>query len=277
MRKIGGMRSPFLERLERARREHKFPHDLRTGAADFTHSVLALLFPHFVRGKPKAEVCEGELDHVAETLQHLQDVLGHHGEVVKTFIAALEGVWDALREDADALYHGDPAARSVDEIILAYPGFHATACYRIAHVLYTSGLPIIPRLVAELAHEKTGVDIHPGARIGRRFMIDHGTGVVVGETAVIGNGVKLYQGVTLGALTVDKRQTDNKRHPTIGDHVVVYSNATILGGDTLIGHDSIIAGNAFITQSVPPFSVVNRRGDARPRESENDASIDFVI
>ena len=272
-----GGRSPFLERLEQARREHRFPHDLRTGAADFTQSVLALLFPHFVRGKPKAEVCSSELDHIAETLGHLQQALQHHGDVVPLFVDALEGVWDALRDDADALFQGDPAARSVDEIILAYPGFYATASYRIAHVLYTAGLPIIPRLIAELAHEKTGVDIHPGARIARRFMIDHGTGVVVGETAIIGNGVKLYQGVTLGALTVDKRQTDAKRHPTIGDHVVVYSNATILGGDTHIGHDSIIAGNAFITQSVPPFSVVNRRGDARPRESEVDASIDFVI
>lgn len=270
-------RSPFLERLERARREHKFPHDLRTGAAEFTQAVLALLFPHFVRGKPKAEVCASELDRIAEMLGHLQEVLGFAGNTVEPFIAALESVWDALREDADALFHGDPAARSVDEIILAYPGFHATACYRVAHVLWNSGLPIVPRLITELAHEKTGVDIHPGARIGRRFMIDHGTGVVVGETTLIGNGVKLYQGVTLGALTVDKRQTDAKRHPTIGDHVVVYSNATILGGDTHIGHDSIIAGNAFITQSVPPFSVVNRRGDARPRENEDDALIDFVI
>jgi serine O-acetyltransferase len=136
----------------------------------------------------------------------------------------------------------------------------------VAHLLWTIGLPLLPRLLTEFAHEKTGIDIHPGATIGRRFCIDHGTGVVVGETTLIGHGVKLYQGVTLGALTVEKALADKKRHPTIEDEVVIYAGATILGGNTVVGHHSIVAGNAWLTQSVPPNSVVSRRSEVKPRQ-----------
>jgi serine O-acetyltransferase len=271
-------RTAFLEQLSAARREQCFPDDLRAKTQQLTDSVLSLLFPHFAEARDcKADRTADDLSWAESALATIAKSLDHDESVATRFIDRLPNVWEALKEDARALFEADPAARSVDEVILAYPGFHATACHRIAHILFEQKLPIVPRLIAELAHERTGVDIHPGASIGRRFMIDHGTGVVVGETAIIGNGVKLFQGVTLGALSVDKRGANMKRHPTIEDHVVIYSNATILGGDTIIGHDSIIAGNAFITQSVPAFSVVNRRGDAKGRESDQDDIIDFSI
>jgi serine O-acetyltransferase len=166
-----------------------------------------------------------------------------------------------LEEDAQAAVRGDPAARDQDEVIATYPGFLATLVYRLAHRLLELGVPFLPRLLTEWAHGATGIDIHPGARIGPRFFIDHGTGVVIGETTVIGHDVTLYQGVTLGALNFP-RDADGqvirgqKRHPTIGDRVVIYAEATILGGDTVVGHDSEIGGNVWLTKSVPPFSKV---------------------
>ncbi len=159
-------------------------------------------------------------------------------------------------DDVDAAFAGDPAAKSRDEVILSYPGLLAIACHRIAHELYLRGVPLIPRMMSEHIHKITGIDIHPGASIGEAFFIDHATGVVIGETAVIGRNVKLYQGVTIGALSVVKEQADEKRHPTIEDDVTIYAGATILGGKTVIGRGSIIGGNVWITNSVPPFSTV---------------------
>ena len=159
--------------------------------------------------------------------------------------------------DAEATCDGDPAATSVDEVILAYPGFYALACYRLAHQpARAAACPLVPRLITERAHRVTGIDIHPGATIGRAFAIDHGTGIVIGETSVIGDRVRLYQGVTLGALSVRKDLAQTRRHPTIEDDVVIYANATILGGDTVIGHGSVIGGNVWLTHSVPPHSIV---------------------
>jgi serine O-acetyltransferase len=162
----------------------------------------------------------------------------------------------AMQEDVAAMLEGDPAARSGEEIILAYPGIEAILVHRIAHVLYQQGVPLIPRMMSELIHRKTGIDIHPGAVIGKRFYIDHGTGIVVGETCVIGDDVKIYQGVTLGALSVRKKEASKKRHPTIEDKVTIYAGATILGGDTVIGRLSTIGGNVWITESVPPASII---------------------
>jgi len=166
-----------------------------------------------------------------------------------------------LELDVQAAYEGDPAAKSFHEIIFCYPGLEAVSIYRIAHELLLLGVPLVPRMMTEYAHSKTGIDIHPGARIGPGFFIDHGTGVVIGETCDIGRNVKLYQGVTLGALSFPRDSAGNiirgmKRHPTLEDEVVVYANATILGGDTVIGHHSVIGSNAWITQSVPPGTVV---------------------
>ena len=179
----------------------------------------------------------------------------------KTAIALIEEIPEIRRKiqkDTIAAFNGDPAAKSNEEVILSYPGLEAILVYRIAHFLYENGVPIIPRIMSEHVHGKTGIDIHPGAHIGESFFIDHGTGVVVGETCVIGRNVKIYQGVTLGALSVKKNLQNKKRHPTIEDDVTIYANATILGGETIIGHGSTIGGNTWLTESVEPNTVVTQ-------------------
>ncbi len=188
-------------------------------------------------------------------------------EIVDDFVAALPEVRRLVETDVQAAYDGDPAATSRMEVVMAYPGLYAVTIHRLAHVLYKLKVPIIPRVMSELAHSKTGIDIHPGATIGERFFIDHGTGVVIGETTVIGRNVRLYQGVTLGGLSFDKDANGAlvkglKRHPNIEDNVVIYANATILGGDTTIGHDSEIGGNVWIKESVPPNSRVYNKPPA---------------
>ena len=181
---------------------------------------------------------------------------------VVQFLEQLPELRRVLTLDVQAAYDGDPAAKSLDEIVFCYPGVAAICVYRLAHVLHTLGVPLIPRMMTEYAHSKTGIDIHPGARIGHRFFIDHGTGVVIGETTEIGEGVKIYQGVTLGALSFPRDESTgevvrgNKRHPTIEDEVVIYANATILGGDTVIGHHSVIGSSAWLTRSVAPYTTV---------------------
>jgi serine O-acetyltransferase len=177
-------------------------------------------------------------------------------DLVLRFFEALPGMRAAIMDDVDAAFRGDPAAKTVEEVILAYPGLEAVVAHRVAHFFWVEGLPLIPRMMGEHLHGKTGIDIHPGATIGRRFFIDHGTGVVIGETTVIGDDVKLYQGVTLGALSVRKDECGSKRHPTIEDGVTIYSGATILGGSTVVGRGSTIGGNVWLTHSVPSFSLV---------------------
>ena len=177
-------------------------------------------------------------------------------DLVLRFFETLPSIRTLLMEDVRAAFKGDPAAKSIEEVILGYPGLEALVVHRVAHFFWEERLPLIPRMMSEHVHGKTGIDIHPGARIGRRFFIDHGTGVVIGETAVIGDDVKIYQGVTLGALSVRKEEGDVKRHPTLGDGVTVYSGATILGGCTVVGAGSVIGGNVWLTHSVPPHSKV---------------------
>ena len=182
-------------------------------------------------------------------------------DIVQDFIARMPEVRRLVETDVCAAYDGDPAATSRMEVVMAYPGLYAVTIHRLAHELYRLKVPIIPRIMSELAHSKTGIDIHPGATIGERFFIDHGTGVVIGETTVIGRNVRLYQGVTLGGLSFQKDSAGAlvkglKRHPNIEDNVIIYANATILGGDTVIGHDSEIGGNVWLKDSVPPFSRV---------------------
>ena len=178
------------------------------------------------------------------------------------FLNQLPELREVLTTDVQAAYDGDPACKSTDEVIFCYPGLEAVTVYRLAHMLHELGVPLIPRMMTEWAHGRTGIDIHPGAIIGKHFFIDHGTGVVVGETCEIGRWVKLYQGVTLGALSFPTDEQGNlvrgtKRHPTIGDRVVIYANATILGGDTVIGHDSVIGSSTWITESVEPNTTVS--------------------
>lgn len=177
-------------------------------------------------------------------------------EIASRFFSNLPELYRVLNTDMQAIYDGDPAAHSEFEVIRTYPGFNAISFYRIAHMLYNLGVPLVPRILTEHAHSATGIDIHPAARIGEFFHIDHGTGIVIGETCQIGKFVKMYQGVTLGALSVRKSLAGTKRHPTVEDRVVIYSGATILGGETIIGHDSVIGGNVWLTESVAPFSTV---------------------
>jgi serine O-acetyltransferase len=183
---------------------------------------------------------------------------GSGGAIVIDLFRRLPELRRMLNGDVRAAYDGDPAAKSVEEIVFSYPSIEAVTAYRIAHVLYQAGVPMIPRIITEQAHARTGIDISPGARIGERFFIDHGTGVVIGETAVIGDDVKLYQNVTLGALSVPHREDgpSKQRHPTIEDGVTIYSGATILGGETVIGRGSTIGGNVWLVKSVPPGSKV---------------------
>jgi serine O-acetyltransferase len=181
--------------------------------------------------------------------------------VVDDFFEELPKIRTLLTKDLEAAVRGDPAAANADEVILSYPGLQAIAVHRIANFFQTRQIPLIPRMMSEHVHRRTGIDIHPGAQIGESFFIDHGTGIVIGETTVIGNNVKLYQGVTLGALSVKKEGSGRKRHPTIEDDVTIYANATILGGETVIGKGSVIGGSVWITQSIPAGSKIYLKRD----------------
>lgn len=228
----------------------------------FFEELLGLLFPEYTVQKiNNKEELSAKLDQLQNSFhailsrnKHLYE--GKADLIAQEFFQNLERIYDWVHQDIDAMYAGDPAAKSRTEILRSYPGFYAIAAYRIANQMHRQGIQLIPRMITELAHSRTGIDIHPGATIGQYFCIDHGTGVVIGETTVIGDHVKIYQGVTLGALSVEKADADKKRHPTIEDHVVIYAGATILGGKTTIGKNSVIGGNVWLTKSVPAGSKV---------------------
>jgi serine O-acetyltransferase len=230
--------------------------------AVFFTELLGLLFPDYSQ---LSFATESDFEkHVLKLRNELNRILQYQpnrakaGEEALTskFFDTVPRIHEKINEDVQAMFDGDPAAKSKSEIIRTYPGFYAIAAYRVAHELHKLGITDIPRIITELAHSKTGIDIHPAAVIGRYFCIDHGTGIVVGETTVIGDYVKVYQGVTLGALSVSKEDAEKKRHPTLQDYVVVYAGATILGGDTTIGHHTVIGGNVWLTRSVPPYSKI---------------------
>lgn len=250
----------------------------------FAGELLNILFPHFEKRTYSSDSeIEYELKRIEDCLKHilepLRSSLKESGEsMVEKFFATIPLLHDKLILDAEAIYQGDPAAESMDEVIMSYPGFYAIAIYRIAHEFYKLQVPFFPRILTEFAHRRTGIDIHPGATIGDYFFIDHGTGVVIGETTLIGSNVKIYQGVTLGALSVEKRLSNTKRHPTIEDNVIIYSGATILGGNTIIGHDTIVGGNVWLTNSVPAHSLVYHKSQIRVRSTlEEVQEIDFTI
>ncbi len=228
----------------------------------FFNDLLGLLFPEFAVIRCTSEK---EISMRLERLQaKFRTILNQNKECLRSaepdienkLFFELPGIREALLLDIEAMYQGDPAAKSKAEVIRTYPGFYAIAAHRIAHYLESLGIKLIPRIISEHAHRQTGIDIHPGAKIGTYFCIDHGTGIVIGETSVIGSHVKIYQGVTLGGLSVKKEDAKVKRHPTIEDYVVLYSGATILGGDTVVGKGSIIGGNVWLTKSVPPGSKI---------------------
>jgi serine O-acetyltransferase len=255
-------------------------------AQNFIDDFLRFLFPQYSEKRYYAtEEIGAKLVIVKRNLKNiLYSLAGGLGkeidaeEATERFVQKIPDIYDALQLDAEAIYQGDPAAESVDEVILAYPGFFAIAVYRVAHEFYEMNVPIFPRMLTEYAHQVTGVDIHPGARVGKSFSIDHGTGVVIGETTVIGDRVKIYQGVTLGGLSVKKKLAKTKRHPTIENDVVIYSQAVILGGETTIGANSVVGGNAWLTESVPPNSVVYHKSKVAVRNAnEKDEPINFSI
>lgn len=235
---------------------------------------------------PQNDNTEDQLKRNFETLretlsEQINTVTGDQDSTekqVNQFFESLPDLYDQLVLDAKSIVEFDPAADSLEEVYLAYPGFFATYVYRISHQLWSQKVKIVPRVISEYAHSKTGIDIHPGATIGKSFFIDHGTGIVIGETTVIGNNVKIYQGVTLGALNVSKEKAHQKRHPNIEDDVIIYSGATILGGETTIGRESIIGGNVWITQDVPANSLVYHKSEIKIKDNTSlPESLTFVI
>jgi serine O-acetyltransferase len=272
----------FAELLAAGRVEHGRIYPLKRDVAAFVDGLLGVLFPQLSDdAAANADDLAARLVLARRDLRRLVAPLtgeADAGRVVDAFGESLPDIHARLVLDAEAISAGDPAAESIDEVIAAYPGFLAIAIHRIAHEIHHLGVPIVPRLLAEVAHTRTGIDIHPGASIGRSFCIDHGTGVVVGETAVIGDEVKLYQGVTLGALSVVKSAAGTKRHPTIGNRVVIYANGTVLGGETVVGDNSVVGGNVFLTNSVPPDSIVYQSSQLRIRRVRDGfEDADFVI
>ncbi len=251
----------------------------RALAYEWTDELLDYFFPT----SPTSSVSKKSDTPLREKLMELllplhQRLSGTPSSITDTFFDQLETIYSQLMEDAELFVKADPAAECIEEVIVAYPGFYAISIHRLAHVLYELKVPILPRIIAEYAHTKTGIDIHPGAQIGVPFFIDHGTGVVIGQTTVIGRNVKLYQGVTLGALAVRKEESGAKRHPTIEDNVIIYAGSCILGGNTVIGHDSVIGGNVWLTESILPYSVVYHTTQVKVRDkSELKDVINFVI
>lgn len=253
------------------------PIPSRSAVNIIIHKFLEILFPgyfspekldpvnlNFSIGQCVIELFSMLAEQISSSLRHdcqrynlsCQECNENGYEISLKMLEAVPSIKRLLAKDVQAVYDGDPAARSYDEIIFSYPGIFAITVYRIAHALHEFGVPLLPRIMTEYAHSKTGIDIHPGADIGESFAIDHGNGVVIGETTKIGKNVRIYQGVTLGALYLprDAREKllDKKRHPTIEDDVIIYSGATILGGKTIIGARSVIGGNVWLTESVPP-------------------------
>jgi len=268
------------ERFDSAgRKRGAFPPDYRS-VARLIQLARSLLFPGYFNAPEGASFEEADLTRLLSDFYELLSdqillSLGHgcfrdrqpcsncrsrSRSIAGQFVQFMPRLKNILSGDAKATLEGDPAARSEEEVIISYPGFLAILVYRIAHWIHVTGVPILPRMMTEYAHSMTGIDIHPGSKIGQSICIDHGTGVVIGETTEIGDKVKIYQGVTLGALSIPRHTVDSlrdrKRHPTVEDDVIIYANATILGGETIIGARSIIGGNVWITQSVPPDTQV---------------------
>jgi serine O-acetyltransferase len=247
----------------------------------FADDLSVYLFPVLADvQEPCEETCiERILLQLEDILYSYETGLADVRRTTQEFKESLPGLYRDLVADATAICDGDPAASSVEEVIMSYPGFYAVMIYRIAHELDRLHVPFIPRMLTEYAHGKTGIDINPKATIGKSFCIDHGTGIVIGETTIIGDSVKIYQGVTLGALSVSKSCAGSKRHPTIGDHVTLYSGCTILGGETVIGHDSVVGGNVWLIHSVEPHSLVINQDKIRLIDKSVDVNdiINYVI
>ncbi len=250
-----------LEKLHQVQCGMSIDKPSKKQAREFMDRCFNILFPINARKTMSCTEDESALYNLSNMLTSMllpvkKELESSMEDICLNFLQELPGIYQMLMKDAKAICDFDPASASIDEVIITYPGFFAITAYRIAHSLKKLGVPLIPRLIGEYAHSMTGIDINPGAEIGESFFIDHGTGIVIGETTIIKNNVKIYQGVTLGALQVRKELASTKRHPTVEDNVIIYSNATILGGETVIGQGSIIGGNVWITSSVPENSLV---------------------
>jgi serine O-acetyltransferase len=273
----------FFENLRIRNKNFSKSVPAKDNAHSFIDGLIDYLFPVCNRTVITHELQKNNFEHLKLHLKELLFPLSSRintpvDELTEHFFDKVPQIYSELYDDANSILDFDPAAFSFEEVVLSYPGFYAIAVYRFSHELYKLKIPILPRLISEYAHSRTGIDINPGAQIGHSFFIDHGTGIVIGETSVIGNNVKIYQGVTLGALSVQKQDANNKRHPTIEDNVTIYAGSTILGGETVIGHDSVIGGNVWLVESVLPFSVVYHKSQIRVRTSKDfDEPIDFVI
>lgn len=249
----------------------------------FTDELVHLLFPIKENRHITKQEIEMRFERLKLKLKELLIPLSKElqvpaDEVTTSFFDSLPETYRMMLDDAETFMKSDPAASCIEEVILSYPGFYAQVVHRLSHLLYLQKVPVLPRVMSEYVHGKTGIDIHPGATIGRNFFIDHGTGIVIGETAQVGDNVKIYQGVTLGALYVEKKMKQTKRHPTIENNVIIYAGSTILGGNTVVGHDTIIGGNVWLTESVLPHSIVYRQHKAIIRDSKNfKEPINFVI
>jgi serine O-acetyltransferase len=241
------------------------------------NSVFELLFPtsHPFTDIERESDCNDLQNQIRDILSGLTK---NKEKVNQQFFKNLKRIKKILLQDANFILESDPAATQLIEVIAIYPGFFAIFCYRIANSLAQLLVPLFPRMITEYSHKVTGIDIHPLATIGSPFSIDHGTGIVIGETAHIGENVKLYQGVTLGALSVDKSKASKKRHPTIEDNVILYAGSTILGGETVVGRNSIIGGNVWLTESIAPFSVVYHKSEIIVRTQNNfQEPVNFII
>jgi serine O-acetyltransferase len=240
-------------------------------------SIFRMLFPEANSySDTVSEIKSSDIQ--VQLLTILKGLTENKEEVKNQFLKDLKNIKKTLLKDAAFILASDPAATQLIEVIAIYPGFLAIFCYRIANSLAHLSVPLLPRIITEYAHKVTGIDIHPSATIGCPFSIDHGTGIVIGETAIIGNNVKLYQGVTLGALSVAKDKASKKRHPTIEDNVILYSGCTILGGETVVGRNSIIGGNVWLTESIAPFSVVYHKSEIIVRNQNGyQEPINFII
>ena len=230
--------------------------------------IFELLF-QTRRSLSETEVKEGYISLEEQMRSLLKGLTGDEEMAIRGFIKSLDRIKEVLLKDAAFILESDPAAKELIEVIAIYPGFNAIFCYRIANLLAHLPVRLLPRMITEYAHRITGIDIHPLATIGSPFSIDHGTGIVIGETTNIGNFVKIYQGVTLGALSVVKAKASKKRHPTIEDHVILYAGSTILGGETVVGRNSIIGGNVWLTESIQPDSVVYHKSEIIVKNQEN--------
>ncbi|MAQ75242.1 MAG: serine acetyltransferase [Aquimarina sp.] len=254
-------RAEIIAKIEEQKKNPNLKLQLKEKTEYFTNLLFYTLFDS------NTEVAKN-IDILEQTFSELVDLACWETEkpcskIWQSYLEKLPLILEKLNLDAEAFMKSDPAANSIEEVYLAYPGFYAIAIYRLSHELLKFGLPLIPRLMTEYSHRLSGTDINPGAVIGDSFFIDHATGIVIGETAIIKNNVKIYQGVTLGGLYVDRKLRNVKRHPTVEDNVTIYANATILGGNTVIGANSTIGGNAWITESVPENSLITNTSEIK--------------